>query len=118
MVRALVGIGVAVVVSGCEVTTDQGEYWKARGTYVTTSSLHDCYMEQVHQDYLIKQGATEDDLKETDWYWDLRTDYWNHAQSVIDSYNAGEPIYRINQFYYNQGIEDTWPITYCNSMLF
>ena len=47
MVRALVGIGAAVVVSGCGVAMDQGEYWKARGTYVTTSSLHDCYLEQV-----------------------------------------------------------------------
>ena len=85
---------------------------------MTTSSLHDCYMDQVHKDYLVKQGATEDDLRETDWYSDTRTNYWNQAQSVIDSYNAGVPIYKINQFYYNQGIDTTFPITYCNTMLF
>ena len=107
-----------VVLSGCEVLETNNRPWEARGTFVTTSSLHDCYMDQVHQEYLIEQGATEEDLMETDWYLDTRTYYWNHAQSVIDSYNSGSSIYRINQFYYNQGIEKTMPITYCNSTLF
>ena len=108
----------SVVLSGCEVLETNNRPWEARGTFVTISSLHDCYMDQVHQDYLIKYGATEADLKETDWYSDRRLDYWDHAQSVVDSYNSGSSIYRINQFYYNQGIDDTSAITYCNTMLF
>lgn len=118
MRKFLLAIPLVFVVSACAIQDPNKYATRAAGTYVTTSSLRDCYLQQFKSEWEILNYGSNAKFERQKDYEDIRRHLWDIAQSVIDRYNGGEPVYQINNSFYNQGIEKTSEITYCNAMLF